>query len=56
MTPDNNALGFLDQAVDALRYENASLYPEDVAMRLAGRVTEGTRILDVGCGTGVIQK
>lgn len=54
MTPDNNALGFLDEAVEALRYENASLYPEDVAMRLAGRITEGARIIDVGCGTGVI--
>jgi methionine biosynthesis protein MetW len=54
ISPDNNAAGFLDQAPDALRYEYASKEPDDTAMRIAKRIPLGSRVLDVGCGTGSI--
>jgi methionine biosynthesis protein MetW len=54
ISPDNNAAGFLDRAPDTLRYDNASREPDDTAMRLASRIPPGSRVLDVGCGTGVI--
>jgi 2-polyprenyl-3-methyl-5-hydroxy-6-metoxy-1,4-benzoquinol methylase len=54
ISPDMNALGFLDSDPSALRYENQSTDPEDVAMKLASLVSPGGRVLDVGCGTGSV--
>jgi methionine biosynthesis protein MetW len=53
-SPDFSAAGFLAAVPEALRYENQSLDPDDVAMRLASLVRHGSKILDVGCGTGSI--
>ncbi len=53
-SPDNNATGFLENALSALRYEFQSLDPDDSGMKLANLVTPNSRVLDVGCGTGVI--
>jgi 2-polyprenyl-3-methyl-5-hydroxy-6-metoxy-1,4-benzoquinol methylase len=52
-SPDHNSLGFLDQYPRASRYENESMEPDDVAMKLASLVSPG-RVLDVGCGTGSV--
>jgi 2-polyprenyl-3-methyl-5-hydroxy-6-metoxy-1,4-benzoquinol methylase len=53
-SPDNNSDGFLDHAPETMRYEYASREPDDTAMRLASRILRGSRVLDVGCGTGAI--
>jgi methionine biosynthesis protein MetW len=53
-SPDKNSSGLLQSEPNALRYDNLSLDPDDAAMKLAGLITSGSRILDVGCGTGVI--
>jgi len=37
-----------------LRYEHLSLDPDDAGMKLANLITPKSRILDVGCGTGVV--
>ncbi len=53
-SPDHNSLGFLPGRPDALRYENQSTDPDDVAMKLASLVAHTGRVLDVGCGTGSV--
>lgn len=53
-SPDRNSLGFLRHSPNALRYENQSTDPDDVAMKLASLVSGKGRILDVGCGTGSV--
>ena len=53
-SPDENAAGLLSAPPAALRYEHASLDPDDVGLKLAGLIAPGSRVLDVGCGTGVI--
>jgi methionine biosynthesis protein MetW len=53
-SPDQHSSGLLESAPDALRYEHLSLDPDDAGMKLAGLVTPKSRILDVGCGTGVV--
>lgn len=55
-TPDDSALGFLVTAPDPLRYENPSCDPDEVAMKIAHHVPRGSRVLDVGCGTGCISE
>jgi methionine biosynthesis protein MetW len=55
-TPDDSSLGFLETAPDPLRYENPSRDPEEVAMKIASHVLRGSRVLDVGCGTGCISE
>lgn len=54
VSPDRNSLGFLPQNPNALRYENPSTDPEDVAIKLASLVSREGRVLDVGCGTGSV--
>jgi methionine biosynthesis protein MetW len=54
ISPDDNAAGFLDYAPATMRYEQASVESDDTAMMLARRITSGSRVLDVGCGTGSI--
>ena len=55
-SPDKNSSGFLNKQPDSLRYEFRSLDSDDVAMKIAGMITPQSRILDVGCGTGVISE
>jgi 2-polyprenyl-3-methyl-5-hydroxy-6-metoxy-1,4-benzoquinol methylase len=53
-SPDQNSLGFLRYNPNALRYENQSTDPDDVAMKLVSLVPQEGRVLDVGCGTGSV--
>jgi methionine biosynthesis protein MetW len=53
-SPDSHSSGFLRTAPDALRYEFLSLDPDDAGMKLANLIEPNSRVLDVGCGTGVI--
>jgi hypothetical protein len=53
-SPDSDSSGFLAAAPDALRYEYLSLDPDDAGMKLANLIEPNSRVLDVGCGTGVI--
>lgn len=55
-TPDLNASGFLQKEPDSLRYNYRSTDPDDVAMKIACLIDHGSRILDVGCGTGVVSE
>jgi methionine biosynthesis protein MetW len=53
-SPDSHSSGFLQVEPDALRYEYLSLDPDDAGMKLAKLIAPNSRVLDVGCGTGVI--
>jgi methionine biosynthesis protein MetW len=53
-SPDDHSTGFVDHAPGALRYERLSLDPDDVGLQLARLIAPHCRVLDVGCGTGVI--
>ena len=53
-SPDSHSSGFLQTEPDALRYEYLSLDPDDAGMKLAHLIAPNSRVLDVGCGTGVI--
>src|SRR5690349_18432851 len=53
-TPDDSIVGFLDAPPDPLRYERANVDPDEVAAKIANHVPSGSRVLDVGCGTGCI--
>src|SRR5437868_4119947 len=55
-SPDQNAVGFVDASVDALRYDGHTLDPDEVAGVLASFVPMGARVLDVGCGTGSVAR
>jgi methionine biosynthesis protein MetW len=55
-SPDQNSTGFLDVPSESLRYEYLSLDPDDVGMKLSGLIKHNARILDVGCGTGVVME
>jgi methionine biosynthesis protein MetW len=53
-SPDENLNGFLETGADSLRYDGLSVDPDDAAMILSSLIIPQTKILDVGCGTGVI--
>lgn len=53
-SPDSHSSGFLQTEPDALRYDYLSLDPDDAGMKLAHLIAPNSRVLDVGCGTGVI--
>jgi methionine biosynthesis protein MetW len=55
-TPDNNASGFLTVTPNSLRYDYKSIDPDDVAMKIAKHIDAESRVLDVGCGTGVVSE
>jgi len=55
-SPDKNSSGFLTEKPDSLRYDFASVDPDDVGMKIAGMIIPQSRVLDVGCGTGVISE
>lgn len=56
LTPDTNANGFLDAPPAPARYDTAGGGPDDVAYKIAARLPKGARVLDVGCGTGVVSE
>ena len=51
-SPDNSTAGLLECAPDPQRYENPNRDPDEVALKIASYVPRGSRVLDVGCGTG----
>lgn len=54
-TPDENASGLLQGAVDPLRYEvDRPLDPDEVPGIVAKMIPMGSRVLDVGCGEGLL--
>lgn len=53
-SPDLYAIGFLAHEVNPARYDTASSGPDDVAFKIAALLPRGAKVLDVGCGTGVI--
>lgn len=53
-SPDLSAAGFLDHAVDPLRYDGQPNDPDEVVGVLSSLIPEGARVLDVGCGTGSV--
>lgn len=55
-SPDANATGLLAAAPDPLRYDGQSDDPDEVAGIIASYLSSGSRILDVGCGTGSVSK
>ncbi len=55
LSPDAGAGGFLTTAPDPYRYDgNHELDPWEVSGMLADLVPIGSRVLDVGCGTGAL--
>jgi methionine biosynthesis protein MetW len=54
MSESDNPHGLLETAPDALRYEFQSDESDSVAARIRSFLTPGSRILDVGCGTGAL--
>ena len=56
-TPDENASGLLPDAVDPLRYDvDRPLDPDEVPGIVAKMIPIGSRVLDVGCGGGMLTK
>lgn len=54
-SPDANAGGFLGAAPDPLRYDgDRPLDPDEVPGIVATMIPSGSRVLDVGCGTGTL--
>ena len=53
-SPDVSARGFLNAEPDPSRYDYASNGPDDVAYKIAALLPKGARVLDIGCGTGVV--
>lgn len=53
-SPDKYSDGFLKTESNSLRYDFLSLDPDDVGMIISGLISEGSKVLDVGCGTGVV--
>ena len=54
MSSDKIAQGFLESIPNSLRYEFKSIDPDDAAMKISRLINKGTKVLDVGCGTGVV--
>jgi 2-polyprenyl-3-methyl-5-hydroxy-6-metoxy-1,4-benzoquinol methylase len=53
-SPDQNAAGLVQTAMDALRYDVHVLDPDEVSGIVASFIPDGSRVLDVGCGTGLL--
>jgi len=55
LSPDQNASGLLEAVPDALRYDcDRPLDPDEVSGIVAEMIPPGSRVLDVGCGGGVL--
>jgi methionine biosynthesis protein MetW len=52
--PDDSARGFLPNPADPLRYDGQPNEPDEVVGVLSSLIPNGSRILDVGCGTGSV--
>ena len=57
LSPDQNASGLLEKVPDALRYDcDRVLDPHEVPGIVAEMISPGSRVLDVGCGAGVLAR
>jgi methionine biosynthesis protein MetW len=52
--PDASALGFIDRALEPLRYDEQEPDPFEATGMILDMIPPGSRVLDVGCGTGSI--
>jgi methionine biosynthesis protein MetW len=53
-SPDASAGGMLDAAPNPLRYDGIFREPDEITDCLCRLIPRGARLLDIGCGTGVI--
>jgi methionine biosynthesis protein MetW len=54
-SPDRNASGLIQAAPDALRYDcDRPFDPDEVSGIVADMIPAGSRVLDVGCGGGLL--
>ena len=53
-SPDAATAGFLDHAVDPLRYDRQPNDPDEIVGVLSSMIADGARVLDIGCGTGSV--
>jgi methionine biosynthesis protein MetW len=53
---DESTAGLVNGAPDPLRYDGHTDAPQEVAGMLADLVPMGSRVLDVGCGTGSVSR
>jgi methionine biosynthesis protein MetW len=57
LSPDQNASGLLATVPDALRYDCERVFdPHEVPGIVAEMIPAGSRVLDVGCGAGVLAR
>src|SRR5262249_7201649 len=54
MPADDHPYGFLETAPGALRYDFQSSDEDSFARKVGSFIVEGSRVLDVGCGSGAI--
>lgn len=52
--PDSSSLGFVAERVNPLRYDGQPNEPDEVVGVLSAMIPQGSRVLDVGCGTGSV--
>jgi methionine biosynthesis protein MetW len=56
-SPDQNASGLVREPVDPLRYDwRLNTDPDEVAGIVAKMIPAGSRLLDIGCGTGSLSR
>src|SRR5512133_2942941 len=54
LNPDEHSHGFVQVAVDPLRYDGQPNDPDEVVGVIIDMIPQGARVLDVGCGTGSV--
>lgn len=53
-SPDVSGAGLLDVRADPMRYDGCDDHPDEVAGIISKMMPSGSRVLDVGCGTGAV--
>ena len=54
MPPDSYISDLIGYQPDAARYDVVQLDPSETPMLIANMIEPGSRVLDVGCGTGCV--
>jgi methionine biosynthesis protein MetW len=55
-SPDENAAGLVQGALDPLRYDGHILDPDEVSGIATSMIPRGAKVLEVGCGTGSLSQ